>query len=550
MENTHFTNIKARDSKKLLVYCFDPHTLSLIEGLNIGSIATTTELKAANILLQKDEKKYTCKYYLHNEYKIQHITPSNLKHTFTKISEVLNSSEPRNIDYLTESMLKKTANWNKGHKIILELNKLFDKSKDVYEFTQSLLNLDLFSNFKTVHLFIHEKGMRASNHVQVTKEQYSEHNQNVSEFTQLYNSVKKSKNRSFGQSTLKASSHSIIGTCLAHELPLEKHNLIFLISKDDFLPQEEEDILNFTFITPLLKFYFNQILSNDLAHKNITLNKSLVNQLSSNSENSIGILGADHDKAILQNIEEILEKIQVNNFSSADVNHHERVTLLGELLNTLKHELSNPLFGLQLTTELLLFEDLLEDQEMFVKEMDLAIKRSQSIINNFSEIYNDDPTFEKVELLQLIKEVITLTKSESKTIAKEIYFNEKNVEITKPKFHIVTNQTWLAQVLFNLIINSTQALMNSNTTAPKIIIEIEIRGKFLFINIKDNGPGLTNDIIDNAFKPFFTTKDAGTGLGLSISTSLLNKLSGTIDYITNDNGAHFLLKLPYENSNN
>ncbi|MEX0798998.1 MAG: ATP-binding protein, partial [Bacteriovoracaceae bacterium] len=61
--------------------------------------------------------------------------------------------------------------------------------------------------------------------------------------------------------------------------------------------------------------------------------------------------------------------------------------------------------------------------------------------------------------------------------------------------------------------------------------------------IRDNGPGVPSEIIDNMFNPFFTTKDKGTGLGLAISQSLAKKLDGKIEYISEGQGAHFVLRL-------
>jgi signal transduction histidine kinase len=551
VEDTNTANIEARSTKNLLVFCHDLDSREQLRTISKPNFRVLEDMSQSNVFIQRADSNFILKYYVSKKYKIQTVKPINLELTLKKLSKVIKpqldfSPSSQNI---TDSMLKKTLNWGMLHTLIVDLNQNFLSSKNINEFTQSLLSLETFQSFKTIHLFLHEKGMRASKHIQITKASCSESVQNVAEFTQLYNAIKKSKNRSFGQSTLKASNHSIIGTCLAHELSLQKFNMIFLISNDDFLPQEEKDIQAFSKIIPILKFFFNQILTQDISNKNINLNRLLLNQLSANSDESNASISILKDDVLIQNIEDVLNTIQKNNFNSADVNHQERISLLGELLNTLKHELSNPLFGLQLTTELLLLEDLVDDQQMFVQEIALAIKRSQSIIHSFSEMYNDNPSFENVDLIQLLKEVITLTKSESKAISKFIIL-EENVAQDNDQLYLKTNQTWLAQVLFNLIINSTQALNNSNTVKPQIKISLSKKPQVIEISVKDNGPGLKSASIKDAFKPFFTTKDAGTGLGLTISTSLISKLSGTIKYIDNDNGAHFLLRLPYENTDN
>ena len=70
------------------------------------------------------------------------------------------------------------------------------------------------------------------------------------------------------------------------------------------------------------------------------------------------------------------------------------------------------------------------------------------------------------------------------------------------------------------------------------------------ISVKDNGPGIPDDIIDKIFQPFFTTKATGqgTGLGLSLSYDIITKgHGGTIDVKSKvGNGTEFIITLPVE----
>jgi C4-dicarboxylate-specific signal transduction histidine kinase len=109
-----------------------------------------------------------------------------------------------------------------------------------------------------------------------------------------------------------------------------------------------------------------------------------------------------------------------------------------------------------------------------------------------------------------------------------------------------TNSTWLAQIIFNLVINTAQATKDINKAALNIHISHD--HKNAFITLQDNGPGIPEEKRKDIFKPFYTTKEKGTGLGLAICLSLAKKLKGSIDYIHSDNGASFLIKLPYENT--
>ncbi|HEV2472247.1 MAG TPA: ATP-binding protein, partial [Chthonomonadales bacterium] len=67
----------------------------------------------------------------------------------------------------------------------------------------------------------------------------------------------------------------------------------------------------------------------------------------------------------------------------------------------------------------------------------------------------------------------------------------------------------------------------------------------VIVQVRDNGPGIPEQVAARIFDPFFTTKEAGkgTGLGLSISHGIIEKHHGAIR-VANDGGALFILRLP------
>ncbi len=220
-----------------------------------------------------------------------------------------------------------------------------------------------------------------------------------------------------------------------------------------------------------------------------------------------------------------------------DAFQKQKVLLLGDLFNTLRHELSNPLFGLRLSAELVLttVEDL-EFKSIFTQVLN-NIQRSQNIIHNLSKLYSGEQNDTMFDLLPLIKETITLAKSELKGLyvdVSEINFNESLLVEAKP--------VAVVQILFNLIVNSAQAM---KTLTEKAVIKISIDRNldFLNINIEDNGPGLPLSIKENLFKPFHTTKSKGHGLGLALSKDLAIKIGGDLRYIPKTQGTQFTLSL-------
>ena len=476
----------------------------------------------------------------------------NSQKNLTYLNNIKNKYQVERHSDLRNLIIKKNRSYKKvfnGSSDVEELKSLFIKSHNFIEYVQGLLKINFFKKFNTIHMFIHEKGKSFANHLEVTKYELKNLERSVPDFNNLFNSIKKSKNRSFGQSGLKGLNFKIIGTFIGREFYLPKHNVIFILSRDEFLPQDQSDIEVFNYISRFIPSHINSLLTLDSNEQQIKNIKIALQNMHLPLRVLIGqkliFSTIDDHKLIKKTI--LLDNMQVElgptnelELDKADIYHKERVALLGELLNTLKHELSNPLFGLKLTTELLLMEELNSEQKEFLIEISSSLDRCTSIIENFSNLYHSENEFTEVNVYSLVEEVIKLTKSATRGIEKSIITDNNERKLIK------SNPTWIVQILFNLIINSTQELNKLNPSNPCIKIQIKTIKDFLSIRISDNGKGISPENKLTIFNPFYTTKDKGTGLGLYISRSLANKLSGTLEYIqnTNSTGALFELKLP------
>jgi signal transduction histidine kinase len=214
------------------------------------------------------------------------------------------------------------------------------------------------------------------------------------------------------------------------------------------------------------------------------------------------------------------------------------------LLNTLQHELSNPLFGLNLTSSLLIHETTDPETLSTLNDICQNAIRSQTIIKNFSNLYNEKEDLKNTNLVSLVEETLTLTKSESKQIRKEVRCI--NFDSSSGLF-LQTNPTYLTQIIFNLIINASQAIKNATQglSSHRIVIELEEMKNEIVVRVIDDGPGITKNIENEIFRPFFTTKDSGTGLGLSICKNLALELGAEINFKNNSPmpGATFWINL-------
>jgi two-component system, NtrC family, nitrogen regulation sensor histidine kinase NtrY len=97
------------------------------------------------------------------------------------------------------------------------------------------------------------------------------------------------------------------------------------------------------------------------------------------------------------------------------------------------------------------------------------------------------------------------------------------------------------QILINLIKNAAEALCNRKKGV--IHLKASFTGGCIFIQVEDNGIGISSDFIEDIFVPFYTTKENGSGIGLSLSKQIMQNHNGTISVNSAPNkGATFTLK--------
>ena len=110
----------------------------------------------------------------------------------------------------------------------------------------------------------------------------------------------------------------------------------------------------------------------------------------------------------------------------------------------------------------------------------------------------------------------------------------------------------IGRVMLNLITNAFYAVaektkQNPVDYEPTVAVSTRNNGSKVLVEIKDNGPGIPQTILDKIFQPFFTTKPTGqgTGLGLSLSYDIMKAHGGELKVHTKENeGATFIIQLP------
>lgn len=161
-----------------------------------------------------------------------------------------------------------------------------------------------------------------------------------------------------------------------------------------------------------------------------------------------------------------------------------------------------------------------------VKGLEVINERGAGLIS-FVETYRKltripppDKTPVKVE--QLFDNTITLINMEDG--------NEKiaiSREVNPSDLEVVADKKQISQVLINLVKNSLEALKDSEKGQIKIEGRINKAGR-IQITVSDNGPGISEELMDKIFIPFFTGRESGSGIGLSVSRQIMLLHGGSL----------------------
>lgn len=152
-------------------------------------------------------------------------------------------------------------------------------------------------------------------------------------------------------------------------------------------------------------------------------------------------------------------------------------------------------------------------------------KRSKGLIAFVDEYKNlthlPKPYFELIPVQKLFSQIETLFQEEFKAEGIDFEFHLHDLEQ-----ELIADEKLITQVLINLVRNSIDALKGSEDKS--LSISTGEANPVNFIIVRDNGAGIPEDVIDNVFTPFFTTKEKGSGIGLNLSRQIMRLHSGTI----------------------
>ena len=216
-----------------------------------------------------------------------------------------------------------------------------------------------------------------------------------------------------------------------------------------------------------------------------------------------------------------------------EVREKDRLVLLGEMAAGLAHEVRNPLSAIRGAAGLI--PDPTSPWAIVIQE---EVSRLNRLVSQFLDFAQDPKEqLESIDLNEIVSVTVQGLKPSIPEGILKITLSEKRVEVVAVPDHV-------RQVLINLIQNAIKA--TESISEP----QIEVIVSPFQVSVKDNGIGMSPEVKEKVFQPFFTSFKKGTGLGLSICQRLVSFNGGTIQILSDlGKGTVVIVFFPKEEAN-
>jgi PAS domain S-box-containing protein len=270
--------------------------------------------------------------------------------------------------------------------------------------------------------------------------------------------------------------------------------------------------------------------------------------LASLNSRFVEIGGAPAISIVLADISEQKRKEKENLEWRNEMAELRKIQIAAQTATAIAHELNQPLLAIATYSEAAV--KLLQADRPDLEKIGKAIGGCERQAHRAGKTIHELLDFlslkeipaEAFDLNKVIGEIVAAARSEHELEFDSVLMLE---EALPPVF---ANRVHVEKVLFNLLRNGIEAMHESGVDSPAITVTVctKYDANSAQVTIRDNGPGVKAENLQQLFKPFFTTKAKGIGMGLAVSRTLIEANGGQLWIDTQEGpGATFHLTLPF-----
>ncbi|PLR96896.1 PAS domain-containing sensor histidine kinase [Bacillus sp. T33-2] len=243
--------------------------------------------------------------------------------------------------------------------------------------------------------------------------------------------------------------------------------------------------------------------------------------------NMKGIIGFGKDITQIKQTEERLRRT-------------EKLSVVGELSASVAHEIRNPLTSLKGFVQLLKMED--EKHQLYYQIMLDELDRINHIVGELLLLAKPQQLkYTKADIQNILYDVISLLKTEASMLNVQLDF------IYAGHIEIDCEPNQLKQLFINIIKNAIEASAGGGEVSITLSNPDDDN---VSVTVRDNGYGISEELLQKIGEPFYSSKEKGTGLGLTVSFKIVEAHNGTIKFNSEVNeGTEVVIELPLSNNN-
>lgn len=236
----------------------------------------------------------------------------------------------------------------------------------------------------------------------------------------------------------------------------------------------------------------------------------------------------------------VFEDLTVQKAMEEELRRADRLRSLGELSAGVAHEIRNPLTGIATTAQVL--REKLEndpDKIRYINVILEEIRRLDEIITSLLQFARPlTPRPAELSINGVIDEAMMLVLDKAKEAGVDISF-----ETVLEDDGCFLDRDQIKQVALNLIMNAIEACDEGGGVNVRIDVAEDTSN--IVMMFEDDGCGISREVADKLYNPFFTTRASGTGLGLSITRKIIENHGGSISHEDRSKrGTTFCVRLP------